>query len=273
MSHSIRNKYFALAAMAIFMAPTDGEANQNGGTASTNIPATDAVTAEQNNQAATNAANAEAAKEVLHSTIKANFDNKVDVKETSFHFRKVKDEKSGMETKRPTVTIPLPYPSVEGIIAIIENGGKGLELLLEAAGGVVVDQAREYVNSNEAVTAENFPYATLGWEFIANLPKAERRGGGISKEVWEDFGKDYMAIMPAAANKTAEQVELAAKVFLSKFSTAKTNKPVLKVLQSQLAIYANTTARGEEFAQCIEFLDNKLTTLLATDDSKLLENL
>lgn len=216
-------------------------------------------------------------KDAQIAEIKANFNNLVDVKETNFFFRKVKNEvknpdgtTSVVETKRPTVTIPVPVPSVEGIVEILQAGGKQLDLLLEAVYGVVVEQAREYVNENESVTAENFPYTNLAWEKIANLPKAERRGGGISKETWDDFEKDYVEIMPALTGKKKEAVEMAAKVFKTKFAGATTNKPVLKLLEGQLALYAANTAQGETVLPCIEFLQGKLEKLLNTDETNLL---
>lgn len=206
----------------------------------------------------------------MHATIKANFNNLVDITPTKFHFRKVKDEKSGVETKRPTVELPLPIPSVEGIIEILQKGGKGLELLQDAVAEIIIEQAREYVNDNESVTDATFPYASLDWDTIANLPKAERRGGGIAKEIWADFAKDYIAIMPALTGKSVESVELATKVYLTKFSTCKTNKPVLTLLKGQLAIYINNTTQGESFAECVKFLDDKASTLIATDTTNLL---
>lgn len=212
----------------------------------------------------------EAAKEELHTAIKLKFNNLVDIKETNFHFRKVTDEKTKIVTKRPTISLPIPVPSAEGIVEIFNAGGKGLELLMEAVAAVVLDQAREYINEHDPVNEANFPFEKMSWEVIANLPKAERRGGGISKEVWEEFAKDYVEVMPAVTGKTKEQVELAAKVFVMKFAGATTNKPVLKVLQGQLAMYAANTTQGEQFAACIEFLSDKLEKLLSTDETNLL---
>lgn len=257
----------ASAPAAVAVAPTT-----DGATVAVATPAT-APAAETPEQVAAAAAVAAAENEKLHTTIKANFDNKVDVQDTNFHFRKVKDPETKLETKRPTVTIPVPAPSVEGLIAIIEAGGKSLDLLLEAVRDKVLEQAREYINDNEGVSAANFPYEKLGWDFIANLPKAERRGGGIAKELWDDFAKDYVEIMPALTGKTKESVELAAKVFVSKFANAKTNKPVLKLLEQQLGIYINATTQGEQFAPVVEWLSNKLDTLINTDETSLLLNL
>lgn len=206
--------------------------------------------------------------------VQANFDNTVDKVAVKFSFRKVitKDEASGIETesKRPTLELELPLLSVEGIVAEFQAGGKRLDLIVEAIRDVQIARARELVNENEAITAENFPYAQLSWEAIANLPKAERRGGGIPKEVWEDFSKDYVSVMQAATGKTIEQVSNAAKILLNKFQAVKTNKPVLKLLKEQLGIYASTSSNAEQFSDCITFLVEKADSLLNQDEAALL---
>lgn len=227
--------------------------------------------------ATVNAANAEADKQAKFAKIKSDFKGEVEVKETSFYFRKVVNEiknpdgtTSKVETKRPTVVLPIPIPNVEGIVSILQAEGKQLDLLLEAVANVIIEQAREYVNEHEDVNSDNFPYEKMAWEFIANLPKAERRGGGISKELWDDFEKDYIEIMPGLTQKKKEQVEMAAKVFKTKFAGATTNKPVLTLLEGQLALYAANTTQGETLLPCIEFLQGKLEKLLNNDETKLL---
>lgn len=208
-----------------------------------------------------------------NQNIQANFDNTVDVKEYKFHFKTVKDKESGIETKRPTIEIKLPIPSVEGIIAILEAGGKQLELLQSAVSDIVVAQARSLLSDNENMTADNFPYAQCTWEFVANMPEAEKRGRGIPKEVWEEFAADYIEVMPSITGKTSEQVALAAKLFLNRFQQVKTNKPVIGKLREQLAIYANNSKQAENFADCIKFLDDKANDLLEADETALLANL
>lgn len=211
--------------------------------------------------------------EKLHSGIKAKFNHLVDVREVKFSFRKVVDEKSKVETKRDAVELAIPVPSVEGIIAAIEAGGKGLELLLEAAADVVLSRAREIVNEKEDINQDNFPLDKLTWEDIANLPKAERRGGGISKEIWDDFAKDYIHVMPAVTGKSPEQIGNAAKILLNKFNAVKSNKPVLKLMQQQLALYINNTANAELYKECVDFLSTKVDGLLSMTDEDALANL
>ena len=66
-----------------------------------------------------------------------NFDNKVDLKEFKFHYKK--DE---LGNKRETTELRLPVPSVEGVVSILETGGKGLELLLNVIADATAAQAR-----------------------------------------------------------------------------------------------------------------------------------
>ena len=200
--------------------------------------------------------------------VQANFDNKVDTREVKFHFKK-----DDLGNKRETVELKLPAPSVEGLVAILETGGKGLELLLAAASDIVIAQARSILNDNETMTDKDFPMEQCFWEFIANMPEAEKRGRGIAKEVWEAFGKDYVAVMPGVTGKTAEQVGNAVKLFLNKFQAVKSNKPVIAKLKEQLAIYISNSPNAEEYADAVKFLSDKADTLLQADDSALLANL
>jgi hypothetical protein len=206
--------------------------------------------------------------ETTSNQIVPNFDNKVDVKEYKFHFKK--DE---LGNKRETIELKLPVPSVEGLVAILEAGGKQLEMLLASVGDVISAQARSILNENVAMVASTFPTEQTTWEFIANMPDAEKRGRGIPKEVWEEFAADYLSVMPGITGKTEEQISLAAKLFLNKFQSVKSNKPVLKKLKEQLAVYTNGSPNAENFYDCVKFLDEKADALLVADEAAMLANL
>lgn len=210
---------------------------------------------------------AQVEKAPIHANVNVN--ENVTSREVKFHFKK-----NELGDRRPTVELTIPVLSYAGVINVLEKGSpKEIDMLLEAVAEVVVSQARSFVNDQEDISQENFPFDKLTWEFIANMPKAERRGGGISKEIWEEFGKDYATVMPGVTGKTAEHVGNAVKLYLTKFTSIKSNKPVLNKLKDQLGIYIEHTQNGEDFAQCVEFLLNKVEVLLKADDSSLLENL
>lgn len=209
----------------------------------------------------------------LVTDIKVNYNFKVDVKPVKFNFKKNKDKDTGVETMRQPVELALPFPSMEGIVDILEGGGKGLELLVDAIEGVITDQARSIIAEDTAINAGNFPLDKVSWEFIANMPKAQRRGGGIPKEVWEGFATDYIAVMPEVTGKNVEQITNMAKILQNKLTQVRTNEPVLQLVMEQLSVYADNSPNAEEFKECIEFLLNKADTFLNVSPEDLLANL
>ena len=144
---------------------------------------------------------------------------------------------------------------------------------MDAVETVVTTQARALISDDWDLNATNMPMDKLSWEFIANMPKPERMGGGIAKEVWEDFGKDYIITMPEATGKSIDKVTLASKLLVGKLAAIKTNFPALQMLSEQLTIYINASKRAEEFAPCVAFLVDKAEKLLTTTPEQLLENL
>lgn len=207
--------------------------------------------------------------EVVERTINPGYNKLVDSLKYKFNF---KADKLG--NKRESVELDLLVPSVEGIVAAIENGGKELDLVREAVIAIVLQQAREIVNENLTISQETFPQDQISWSAIAAIEPKARTGGGIPQAQWDDFADDYIVVMPAATGKTAEQVGLAAKILLSKFTGQyKTNKPVLAKLKEQLGIYLGASPRAEEFSDCVEFLVAKAERLLNLNEEDLLGNL
>lgn len=200
------------------------------------------------------------------SEITANVNNLIDTQTFTFRFKKDK-----LGNKRPAVELRLPVPSVEGIVEILKAGGKQLELLQDAIYATVKSVAGDIVSSDEKITQETFPIASLYWEAIANMPKAER--ATISAEQWEAFTTDYTAVMPSVAGKTPDQVGLACQIYVKKFVQIKTNKPLLKKLQEQLALYMETP-NAEQFQDVLELLLRRLDTYLSAEEPVILaENL
>ena len=193
----------------------------------------------------------------------------VKLEPVKFNFRKDKE----LGTKRPSVELAIPVPTIDGILAILSAGGKALDLLQEAMYNVIYDQARAQVDVDESIDQSKLDLTKLSWEAIANLPKAERTATGIPKEVWEEFGKDYIEVMPAVSGKSAEAIGNASKLLVGKLQGCKTNKKILSFLKEQIAVWFAHTANAENFADVYEFLDKKAETLLKADDSALLANL
>ena len=210
---------------------------------------------------------------VVATPIIVNFDNKLDVKQAKFGFRSVKDEKTGVETRRAAVELDkIQVPSVEGIIAILNAGGPALLLLQEAVADVVYQHARDVINASDSITSENFDYSVLDWNAIANLEKEDRRSA-IPKETWDDFAADYASIMPAISGITKEQAVNTGKILVGKFASIKSKKDIIAKLKLRVAMYAENSPRAVEFADIIETLFKRADKLIEAKEENLENNL
>lgn len=187
------------------------------------------------------------------------------------------DELGKVLEKRPSIKLAIPIVTFDGLLEALSDD-KQQQFILDIIEEYIITAAKQQVSPVADETKpvndqESLDISKLTLNFLANQPRAERRGGGIAKEIWEAFAKDYVEVMPAVSNKTAEQVGNAAKILLSKFQLVKTHKNVISYLQTQLALWFQNTKQAEEFAECYEFLDAKAKTLLAADESNLLLSL
>jgi predicted house-cleaning noncanonical NTP pyrophosphatase (MazG superfamily) len=195
--------------------------------------------------------------------ITPNVDKSVDMKPAIFRFKK-----DDLGNKRANVEVKLPIPSVEGVVNILEKGGKELELLLDSLYDVVRGIAQDYVSNDENITDEpSFaPFISkVTWEAIANMERQDRRGTSIPEEQWKAFAAAYISVMPALTSKSKDAVTAAAGVFLKKFAMFKTDKKVLEKLKGQLAIFAEQK-EAEDFGDILELLLKRADTYLKADD-------
>lgn len=200
--------------------------------------------------------------------IVANVDKNLDTKEFKFRFKK---DKLGVQ--RPTVVISnAKVPSIEGIIEIIQTGGKGLEMLQETVSDVIRTSLAGFVGDNEGITEDQIDWSKFSWDAIANQPRAERKT--IDEETWQGFVQDYLTVMPAIANKSPEAVQNATIVYLKKFAQVKTNKEALNTLKDQLSLYIEHSKNAEQYQDVLDLLVSKLDTYLKADDiTALISNL
>jgi hypothetical protein len=194
------------------------------------------------------------------SSITPNVDKNVDVKDFSFRFKKDK-----LGNKRSNLELKGPVPSVEGLVSIIEKGGKGLELVFDCMYDTIRAQIYEKVSENESFSQDNFPWDSVSWEAIANMPKEDRRSSTIAAEVWEAFAKDYISVMPGLTGKSEDAVTNATIVYLKKFAQIKTDKKSLGKLKEQLGLYAETP-NAEQFSDVLDLLVRRVDSYLAADD-------
>lgn len=201
-------------------------------------------------------------------------------KEEKFSFRKpTKPNALGeMEEKRAPVTLTLPIPTWDGLVASLrsDQDNKIKNYILSLLEDAVVERARLQVSGDEGTQVnkqEELDVSKLTIEFLANEPRADRRGRGIDKETWEAFEADYVAIMPAITGRTAKQVEVAAGIFAKKLVAVKTNKPVLNALAKRLEEWAANSPSLADFEDIYKYLSGKLETYLKAPDEDLLSAL
>ncbi len=217
------------------------------------------------------------------AALPTNPDPNHNVKEMKFGFRTIKDEKSGTETKRPSVEVKLPVLNFDGIVGVLkaartEEGRKQYELLESAINDTYAGAIKDFLADNPGVTSENFPYALFTWDALANQPESERRGRGIAKEVWEDFIKSYVGVMPGLTGKTVANIEKQAAILAQNLNPLKNHEDKEKILpqfKQALTVYMNGAgADAETFAPCVAFLTEKCDKFLNADkDANLAANL
>lgn len=182
--------------------------------------------------------------------------------------------------KRPNYEITdFPQLTVVGLVNAIntEDNGKTLALIMETLQALQYDQGRNQINKaieeNPDVDLSTFKLdlSKLLLEQIALIPR-EQRGGGIAKEIWESFGKDYTETM-VAAGSDPKKVEVTVMLFLKKLQPVKSNKAAVKRAGELLDTWYQATANKEEFQQCYDFMQTKVKELLETDETAMAENL
>jgi hypothetical protein len=205
----------------------------------------------------------------MSEAITANVDKLIDTREMEFRFKKDK-----LGNKRPNVKFDkVPVPSVEGVIAILQNGGKEWELLQDAIADTVRSVLGDFVADDLELDPSKFDLSKVSWQAIANMPKEDRRSSSIPSEVWEAFVGDYTSVMPQLTGKKQAAVELACEIFVKKMAPVKTNKNALNKLKEQLSIYSGT-ANAEQYGEILELLVRRTDNYLKMDDPAVLaENL
>lgn len=199
------------------------------------------------------------------------------LRDVKFSFKKA-DPVTG--NKRPPVNLKIPQvttDTLQNFLTDPEKAAKNIDYLLDVMNDIVKEAARQQVadDENPVDNQEQLDLSKLDLTYIANLPAAERRGGGIPKETWEAFGVAYNTIMPGVTGKKPEHVGNAATLFLGKYAKCKTDKKVLKVLKEQLEIFfQNASAdQQEEFADIYEYLQKKADNYLEANEADLLASL
>lgn len=183
-------------------------------------------------------------------------------------------KKTGIKSKREGWKAVIPEITFTGLLESLKDP-KQQDFILSLANDAIYAQYRAQVSDNP--TWKNQDEVDLGQltlEYISNLPAGERRGGGIAKETWDEFVRDYVAVMTVLqSDKDPSKITNAATIFAKRLQPVKTNKQVLPVLQTYLGTWFQNSEKKEDFQDVFEFLVTKITDFLQKDDSQLLDSL
>ena len=179
----------------------------------------------------------------------------------NFKSRRITDENGneiGRTKKQPSLTVDLPVPSTDEVIAMLQAGGAEAVLLMTQIGDTIYQAARGQFDEvieqfgdddSKEVTADMLNYDQLSITYLANLPPSSRGVQAISDEEWQAFFEDYLAVMVAATGKTEDRIKNHINLF-KRPQKAKANKEVLKVLVDQLDIYLASSGNLEDTGTC-----------------------
>ena len=179
----------------------------------------------------------------------------------NFKSRRITDENGneiGRTKKQPSLTVDLPVPSTDEVIAMLQSGGPEAVLLMTQIGDTIYQAARGQFDEvieqfgdddSKEVTADMLNYDQLSISYLANLPPSSRGVQAVSDEEWQAFFEDYLAVMVAATGKTEDRIKNHINLF-KRPQKAKANKEVLKVLVDQLDIYLASSGNLEDTGTC-----------------------
>lgn len=185
--------------------------------------------------------------------------------EKDFSFRQNKEG-----YKRPTVTLAIGVPSLEGVATLLASEDAKVQALIV---GLVQDTltgyVRKFVEDDQDFDQAKFDALVaegkISIEAIANLPRSERNT--IGKEDLEEFAKDYVAYMPAITGKDVKKVQMAAGLFIERFKRVAGDNQILTVLQEQLGQFVEGVSEevlGKN-ERVVTYLSSKLEELLSLE--------
>lgn len=208
-----------------------------------------------------------------------------EMKPFTFHFKKEKlRDETGKEVgegkKLPAANLFLPVPKVSKLVEILQSTGETLAkeraLLMDAVVDVVYGVARGQINAfrdieankDQPVTLAALNLDKLDWTAIANMPKGERGTSVPSDEDIQSFLDSYLEVMPKAADKSKEKIEVHCALFKAKFKKQRSQKELLEVFQNALGIYIGAVTDDvlEDQLPVVEYYQTMLARMLKSEE-------
>lgn len=215
-------------------------------------------------------------------------DCKTIVTETKFSFRASKvinaDSTVTVIPAPPAVILELPYITTYGLQVALADDPKVLEYAVELANSAIYLAAREQVTAfyeseqgkQRQITQTDLDNSKLTILALATAPKAEYRGVGIPKELWQAFTEDYCQVMADLyPTRDADKIARQAEILAARLEPARAKPKVLEFLVGNCLAgdWWPATTRQDEFQVIFDFLSEKGAKLRTPDESETLDSL
>lgn len=189
---------------------------------------------------------------------------------TKFTFRKPTETALNNAAKegRPTpihrkpVEVDIKFLTEEDLATILTGSdSKAKDLLIAQANQVIGDAVRAQLDEQDnhvEIDVTKIDLSKADFSYIANLPPAQRTGGGIPSETWDAWTADYTATMIRAAGKSEAQASNAAAIFRSNLKEYRFSPEWLQNLQGNLQTWFTNSTEAGEYVAIYERLNSRL---------------
>lgn len=198
---------------------------------------------------------------------------------TKFSFRKpteaavTKAEAEGRAKpiERKSVEIDIKLLTQDDLAKILTGTDeKAKDLLLGQANQVVIDAVRSQLDDQDnhvEIDTSKVDLSKADFVFIANLPPAQRTGGGIPAEEWDAWTADYVATLVRVAGKTENVAANSANIFKTNLKEYRFSQDWLKALQGNLQTWFTNSTDAAEYVRIFERLNARLGGYLKDSNS------
>lgn len=195
---------------------------------------------------------------------------------TTYKFKAPRKDKSGKPPTdalgqpipaRAPVTLTYPVPTWEAVAQFVRSDEKHKVWLLDVLQDVVKNTVKEQVYDDSSPLNEQneLKINQLTLDYLSTIPKAERTGRGIAKEIWEAWAEDYKSVMIGIGQREAIKIGNAADALVKKFNPVRTNRKLVEFLRNELNIWADATQNFDDYIEIFEFLKGRANDIINQD--------
>lgn len=171
---------------------------------------------------------------------------------TSFFFRDptaaaiANNLKDGLPApiKRAQVSVDLPLLTLQDVLDILtsteEITANAKALIVDQVNAVLVAEVRSQIDdmpNYEEVDVSKIDMSTVNFIALSNTPKVVRSGGGISEELWAEFGDNFVEVITAVSETTEDTAKKVVALLTKRMRDISKQAVVLTKLETYLATW------------------------------------